>query len=371
MKRAQAANKLKPEKSKLLRYLKSYLPFWQNKKIGFYGNFGHGDLGDDASFISAHELLNNELLPISKRCYAFNPAMLKSLLIGGGGILRWESPYIPRRILEKKSWNFPVILFSAGINCDYNKQFSLDSENKIKKLCSACSYITVRDQITRKFINNLGFNKVSVLPDLELILKERSKKLDFKKDARTVGIVLSPHSEFASGTFKSIIDAFSGFTNYLTEKGNNVIYLPFEKKISENTKEYEITKEILKAIKFPQRVKILEEYLEPDEMLYAIRNCCDVMVCMRLHSAIFSVNAGIPFICISYNLMHKGFLEMMDMQDLDIPLFDNFSQGSLIEKFEYLLKNYSEISQRLIHKKKILTNMIYKEISYIKENFLK
>lgn len=359
---------IKPEKSKLVRYLKSYLPFWRKKKIGFYGNFGHGDLGDDASFIVARDFLGKDVLPISKRCYAFNPHILKAFLIGGGGILRWESPYIPRRILTKKKWSFPVILFSAGINCDYNKEFTKETEDNIKRLCEACGYITVRDKISQRFLNDLGFGNVSILPDLELALREKPKRFNFNKERFTVGIVLTPHSEFTPPTLEKIIDIFIQFSNYLTDNDNNVIYFPFEKQSSENKKEIEIIQKIIKRLRNKDKVRVLEGDTEPQEMLFAIRNYCDVMVCMRLHSAILSTNAGIPFFCISYNLMHKGYLEMLDAQDLDISIFDKFSIEAVRDKFEYVLENYSSIKSKLIEKRDYLRKVINEEVSHIKKN---
>lgn len=358
---------IKPQKSKFLRYLKSYLPFWQRKKIGFYGNFGHGDLGDDASFIVARKLLNNSILPISKRCYAFNPHILRAFLIGGGGILRWESPYIPRRILTKKKWDFPVVLFSAGINCDYNKKFTEETKDKIKRLCNLCDYVTAKDKISQEFISSLGVSKIGILPDLELVLSEKSRGFNLEKEEFTVGIVLTPHSEFTPRIFEKMIDVFSQFTNYLTDRGNNVLFLPFEKGISENTKEKEFTQEIMRRLRNKNKVKILKEDLEPGEMLFAIKKYCNVMVCTRMHSAVFSTNAAIPFFCISYNLMHRGFLEMLNAQDLELSIFDNFSFESVKDKFEYVLKNYDSIKFKLIEKRDYLRGLIYKEVEFIKK----
>jgi len=357
---------IKPKKSKFVRYIRSYLPFWQKKKIGFYGYFGHGDLGDDASFCVGKDLLDEDIIPISKRCYAFNPHILKGLLIGAGAVLKRSYPFIPRRLLMKDEWSFPVVLLSAGVGCDYNKEFTQEAKDKIKKLCHMCDYITVRDKISQEFLNNLGFDHVGIFPHLELVLKEKSRRFSFQKQGFTVGIVLTPHSEFDSRIFQKIIDVFSQFTDYLTDSGNNVIYLPFEKKISENTKEGEVIQEIMKRLRNKDRVRVLEGDIEPEEMLFAIRDYCDVMVCMRLHSAVFSTNAGIPFLCVSYNLMHQGFLEMLELLDLELSLYDDFSFNALRDKFQYILKNYSIIRARLVGKRDYLRGIIYKEVSHVR-----
>ena len=363
---------IRPTKSKFLRYLKSYLPFWKKKRIGFYGYFGHGDLGDDASFSVGRDLLGEDVIPMSKRCYAFNPHILKGLLIGGGAVLKGEYPFIPRRLLMRDEWSFPVILLSAGVGCDYNKEFTEQAKDKIRKLCHICDYITVRDKLSQEFLNNLGFNRVSILPHLELALEDKFKKFTFNKEGFTVGIALTPHPEFGSHIFEKMIYVFSQLTDYLTDNGNNVIYLPFEKSISENTKETVVIQEIIKRLrkkgqgKGKGKVRVLEGDIEPQEMLFAIRNYCDAMVCMRLHSAVFATNAGIPFFCVSYNLMHKGFLEMLELLDLELSIYSDFSFEALRDKFEYILKDYSLLAARLVEKKNDLRSIIYKEISNIR-----
>jgi len=352
--------------SKMLPYIRAYLLFGK-KRVGFYANFGHGDLGDDASFLVARKLLDSRMLPLSKKCYAFNPRILKALLIGSGAVLRWESPYIPKRLLEKDKWNFPVALFSAGINCDYNRKFSEEAKSKIKKLCSICDYLSVRDVISQRFLNELGFKDVKILPDPELALEEKPHKLAFNKTGFTVGIALTPHSEFSERDFDRIVDVFSRFSDYLISNNKDVIYLRFEGRPSEDTKEDYLIKRIISKVKDKSRVRDLKEGLGPEEMLSVIKSYCDVMVCMRLHSAVFSTNAGVPFVCVAYNLMHDGFLDLMEAKDTAIMFPDGFSFDSMRDRFDYVLNNYEGIRSRIAARRDYLKSLIYKEMAKVKE----
>jgi len=358
---------IKPQNSKALRYIKAFFPFWKKKGIGLYGYFGHGDLGDDASFVVARQLLGKDVFPISKRCNAFVPFNLKALLIGAGTVLKGGYPFIPRRILKKDKWNFPVVLFSAGLGCDYNEEFTAPAKDKIRKLCGICDYITVRDELSRDFLKSLGIDKdIQILPHLELMLKPRPKDPGFNKDRFTIGIVLTPHSQFSPEMFKRIVDNFSRFSDYLTEKGYNVIYFPFEKDFSENVKEREILEEIMKRVKDKNKVRLLKADMEADEALFIMKNYCDFMVCLRLHSAALAVNAGLPFFCVTYNLMHKGFLEMLKMPELGSSIFDDFSLETLKGKFEYVLGNYEDFKSKLIEKRDFLRELIKKEVSKVR-----
>jgi len=358
---------IKPQKSKILRYLKAFFPFWKKKGVGLYGYFGHGDLGDDASFFVARQLLGKDIFPISKRCNAFVPFNLKALLIGAGAVLKSGYPFIPRRILKEGKRGFPIVLFSAGLGCDYNEEFTSEAKSKIKKLCVICDYITVRDELSRSFLKGLGVDKdIHILPHLELMLKPRQKEPGFKKERFTVGIVLTPHSQFSSEMFQGIVDNFTRFSDYLTAKGYNVVYFPFEKDFSENTKEREILEAIMRKVKDKNRVKLLSGDMEADEALFIMKNYCDFMVCLRLHSAVLAVNAGLPFFCVTYNLMHKGFLEMLEMPELGSSIFDSFSLETLKEKFEYVLKDYEHFKAKLTEKRDFLRGLIKKEISKVR-----
>jgi polysaccharide pyruvyl transferase WcaK-like protein len=177
--------------------------------------------------------------------------------------------------------------------------------------------------------------------------------------------VLTPHSEFSGEDFDKIIDVFSRFTDYLTSNDRDVIYLRFERRSSEDTEEDYLIKKIISKVRDKSRVRDLEEDLGPEEMLSVIKNYCDIMVCMRLHSAVFSTNAGVPFLCVTYNLMHDGFLDMLDAKDMGLSMSD-FSTESLKVKFEYVLDNYERMETKIAVKRDYLKSLIYKEISKIK-----
>ncbi|MBU1863262.1 MAG: polysaccharide pyruvyl transferase family protein [Candidatus Omnitrophica bacterium] len=356
---------IKPVKSKIMRYCKSYVPFWRKGKIGFYSNFGHGDIGDDAAFFVAQKHFGKDVLPFSKRCYAFNPHMLRALLIGGGGALRWESPYIPRRIFAKKKWPFPVIIFGVGINCDFGKSYTEETKDKIKRLCERADYITVRDTITAHFLKELGYHDVQIMPDIDLLLDEEEVSVPQLARKSTIGIVLSPHSAFSGNDFERIVDSFSDFITQTITHDTNIIFFPFENAASEESKEQELIDAIVRKVNDKERVTILKHATTPQQTLFAMRHCCNSMICMRMHAAVFAANAGIPFVCISYNMMHTGFLDMFDAHDCEIRFFDAFSSGKLQEKYAYLISNYDKIRRTIINKRDSLREVLYRQCNHI------
>ena len=84
---------------------------------------------------------------------------------------------------------------------------------------------------------------------------------------------------------------------------------------------------------------------------------------------IFAVNAGLPFTCISYNVMHDGFLDMMKMQEHNISLFKDFTTDKLIERFEFVTKNIETIRTHISVQRDHLRREIEGEMSHLKQKF--
>jgi len=274
---------------KSLRYIRSCIKFCGKKTVCFYGAFGHGNLGDDAAFISGKNMLNTNIVPLSKRLYSFRPHAIKVLFIGGGGIFHWDSPYIPRMLLKRKQWHFPVIILSGGINCDYCRKFEIDAVNKIKKLCYMSNLITVRDEVTRKFLLACGIKKeIKIIPDLALALKEEAPAgANFKKDSFTVGISLATHTEFTSRKAQGIKNIITQFVRHLVARGNRVVFLPFQFKRYDEINEIKVSKEIADEVGYKERIISLRNKYSPGQMLYIIKNHCDFILGMRLHANVF------------------------------------------------------------------------------------
>ena len=351
------------------RYIKSYLTI--SKKIGFYGAFGYGNIGDDASYFALKDFMKMDIRPLSKKLYAFNPLVLKAMLVGGGGIFHWNAPYFPRRILMKDKWDFPIIILSAGINCDYLCKYTSEAIKKIRRLCNISTLITVRDSLTRDFLLNLGVKKkIRILPDLALILREKKVNLPFKKDSFTVGISLAAHTEFTKRKNKELVFLITKIVNYLISKGHQILFLPFQICEYDKIDERKIFWQLIQNVEDKEKLYILDRYYSPPEMLYIIKNYCDFILGMRLHSNIFAANSDTPFISLSYNIKHKAFLKMMDLSMLDIPITSPSLLKEFRAKFEEIIKNYDSIKSKITVQKEFLQEVIKKEIQYIFNNFL-
>ncbi len=343
--------------SKGFRYIRSYLSF--SKRVVFYGGFGHGNLGDDAAPVVARKLLNMPIRLASKRNYAFVPHAVKTLLIGGGGIFHWQAPYIPRLLLKKEKWKFPVIVFSAGINCDYYRTFSEGAIEKIKKLCNLADVLAVRDELTLSFLRSFGVNKkINIIPDLALALKEEPVEPGFKKEGFTVGIATAAHTEFTTNKIHESAAIITDFVNYLFNKGYRVIFLPFQISETDKMDERRIASELIGGARDANNITLVNHAYSPSQMLYVMKHYCDFILGMRLHANVFSANAGIPFLSLSYNIKQNAFLKMLDLSRLNVPLTHRFCLDVLKNKFEETMQDYNLIKECINKRVKILADAI-------------
>jgi polysaccharide pyruvyl transferase WcaK-like protein len=358
---------IKTNNNKASRYLKAYLPFWK-KDFGFYGNFGHGDVGDDSAFIVACSLLKTDLLPVSKRCYAFNPHRFKGLLLGGGSVFHSHVPYFPRRLVDSQKISYPLILFSVGINCDYEDSYTEEAKRKIKKVCSLSSYIAARDRVTAEFLKELGVRNVNILPDLDLALEPQPVDLGIDKKRHTVGISLTTH-HFSDLVWDKIKISFSKIINSLLEEGSDILFLPFKISPEENEDERDLIFSILGKNYDKERIKVISDSLSPQELLFAMGKYCDSFIGMRMHSVVFAANSGLPFVSIKYNSMHDGFLDMMELPELGVSLDNSDLDKKVVSKFIEIQSDYNQIKDRIINKRDYLRKLILDQTKKIKNQF--
>ncbi len=144
----------------------------------------------------------------------------------------------------------------------------------------------------------------------------------------------------------------------MTEKGKDVIFLKFDKACADTNREGALIRELAGRARHKEKIYVQERDFSPGEMLSFMKKYCDFMVCTRLHSAVFSASACVPFFCVGYNVMHDAFMDMIDQKELYIPLDSRFSVDAMLDKFGYVKDNYDVVKEGLSRKKSDFIQMI-------------
>ncbi len=273
---------------------------------------------------------------------------------GGGGLLQdstgkgWSILYYLGLILIAKIVKVPVMIYAQGIG-PINKKFN---KLLIKWILNKVDLITVRDNPSKKLLNNLGVlgPSIYVNSDPVFLLKKKNinhiidnypyiKELINLDDRPLIGVSVREYKSNSSD-LKRI---FAQAADYLIENYQaKIIFLPF--KFDEDV---HISEEILSLMK--NQAEVLKIKLEPEELL-SLLSRLSLVIGVRLHSIIFSSMANIPFIAFNYDPKVKYFVEYLGLPELLLEINKDISLKNFQKKIEYVRENNDKIKDILLEK---------------------
>ncbi len=210
----------------------------------------------------------------------------------------------------------------------------------IKSLVSKVDLITLRDDLSREELYNLGIiENVEVTADPTFTMKAcDSNRLDeifstekIPTDKELVGISIRrwKNDEKTKRTIASAID-------HISELGAKVVLIPM--KYPDDLDFSNEVKELCKTKPF-----IIENYYKPEEILGIISRMT-MLVGIRLHSLIFAAIENVPMVAIEYDPKVKGFVNLVNQESAgDIGELDSINLCLSIDKVYYNRESYRKI----------------------------
>jgi len=265
-----------------------------------------------------------------------------TFILGGGGLFsneHWKAVAIwSLHAFVAKICGKPVIMMAQTV--EYID--SIVWRWVVKKTFKGAKKITVRDKESKKVLEKMGIQNVSITADPAWLLKKgykeniKENKIENKK--QEVIISLRIWKNHNSNLVKTIVQ----FAKALNNQGYLPVLMSFQT-IRQN--DQKLIKKITTHLKANEI-----EYKEliphsPKEALTYIRGVTAV-VGMRLHSCIFSAICEVPFIAISYSSKVKSFVEKLKMKEESI-LIKDLNKTVLNEKFKKLIANHRQIKKKL------------------------
>ena len=337
------------------------------EEIVIIGNYGSGNVGDEAMLQVLVELISKKFSnvriivpsrqPINLKnfifCKNFYPVntikgiykVLSSdvLILGpgtlfsqhaGSGIYVASLVAMLRKATGKK-------LYLYGIGYSSTTPFLLRILSRL--IFKLSDEIYARDRISLEKIRHdmrreQNLSHLSIIPEPALFLKAASSVPQFVKNIKNskkgplIGISLSWFPQYADVIANSIAE----FVKHLCYRYNaSVCFLTFHpmfvsRKIKSDTELGAAIKEQL-PWKIRSNIFVLP-YFPPDVTLRIIREL-DFVVCMRYHSLVFAYKERRPFIAISFEDKQRSFLEEYGGESIDL---ENLTAKELIQKFNYL-----------------------------------
>ena len=347
-------------------------------KIMISGYYGFNNTGDEAILKSMVRAFKEKIPQVKIAVLSHNPLQTSQtykvkainrlhlikiirclrnvnlFISGGGGLLQdstgkgWSILYYLGLILITKIVKVPVMIYAQGIG-PINKKIN---KLLIKWILNKVNLITVRDNHSKKLLNNLGVSEplIYVNSDPVFLLKKKNinhiidnypyiQKLINPDDRPLIGVSIREYKSNGSD-LKRI---FAQAADYLIENYQaKIIFLPFQ-----FDEDVHISEKILSLMK--NQADVLKIKLEPEELL-SLLSRLSLVVGVRLHSIIFSSMANIPFIALNYDPKVKYFVEDLGLSELLLEIDEDISLKNFQKKIEYVRENNDKIKNILLEK---------------------
>lgn len=356
--------------------LASYVKF-ARPRPAIMGWFSHHNLGDDAAEVCFNHYFDDQLAVITPQTYRRIPSNLKLLICGGGGWLNRDAPahflkYI-KRINNRK---FPCLFLSGGINRDYADHDYEKNYPLFKEFMSYFDYVATRDELSRQLLQRIGVADVKFMPEIVLGLPDDGKEIniDKKRGLKTVGLVLATHNKTVKDNYGQIYPFLLSSCEEIIRKGYRIICIPFQ--IDKRSSAHKAVDETIPASKLKKDLAenkdfiVLDKLMSVPQTLSFIKEEVSVVLSMRLHGNVMAAVAGTPFISLSYNDKHIGFLEMMKMLPYDVALKKgNFDSTGVISLLDLIEREYTQLTGHIKARVSELQDQTKEQIQIIRQRY--
>lgn len=343
------------------------------KKCLLCGFWGHHNLGDD---LLLKESLKN--IPKDYEIYMLNPGpyitdvterkirIVKSIIylinkridltiFNGGGI--FPSTQYKFKSLMK---SYIIYLISRkmvinGIGIVPKKGFFNNLRFSI--FLNFCTYISVRDEVSRTYVNKLLKNKQCINCHDLYFGKELANNFTNCKNGVLVCLA-NPFNEkelqnsHFQERYKKLVFSIQKILLALKEKYGNLTFIPFYIGSDEKFINDVISIDSLKDSKICVPYKDFQ-LNEVDDIFASYK----IALCMRFHSFVLSIRNNLPFIGICYDYKSESLLREIGLKEIglrygirDSQFFGeerDLNDDELLCKFRYIENNYLNIIDRL------------------------
>jgi len=339
------------------------------KKVLISGYYGFDNSGDDAILKAIVKDLKARDNSIQITAFSNNPTFTKKiygieavdrfaimniiraikdcdLFISGGGSLLQDITstrsllYYLALIKLARIFNKPVMVYANGIgpiNGNINRYLT-------RKVLDRVDLITLRDEDSKKFIEELGVKNKNVYvtadpvftlePTDEETIEKILEKEGIRANRPLVGVSVRKWTNA-----ENLIWILGKTIDYIIEKYKvNVVLIPMH-----YPEDLSISNEILKQVTKDGCYIISNKYNVEDIM--GIIKRLEIIVAMRLHSLIYAATQNVPMVGIVYDPKIEGILKSIDMEYM-CPV-ENLEYDQLVSNIDQVWESKEDLRKRL------------------------
>lgn len=295
------------------------------------------------------------------------------LISGGGGLLQdtyptkflfGPLPYYLLIVFLAKLCRTKVMFFSQGIGPVTSRWGKI----LMRVFANRADLITVRDQYSKDYLHSLHVTRPETYVTADIVFAFKPdeddvayESLGLNGDEQLVAVAPRPWFEHEEAYIEKLAWVLD---ELIEQKGVLPVFVPMEPPYDTN-----ISKKIMKKMKFADQTKMLGESFTPNQFYNFIAKT-DLTIALRLHALIFAALSNVPHIGLSYDRKVESFLQRSGMWDKSFPL-GAFTKEQLLENALYAL-DHKEVLQEMI-KPNVdeLRTEAKRNVGLLKERFLK
>lgn len=229
--------------------------------------------------------------------------------------------------------------------------------------------LIARDEITKKYLEDIGINKeIPLLPDPAFLLQpspiERIKEILLKEkikmsDKPIIGINASQHiDQYINRLLKSknlssdyYIQLMAKTVDYLIEKFDaQIVFVPtVVVPVEGGYDDRYVAEKIYQIVKNKDNIKQVKSEYTPEETM-GIIGACDLFIGARMHACIFAALMHVPCVPIAYSHKTHGLMKMFGLEDY-VWDFRTMTFDELTLKIDNAWTDKEKIKKKLTSKK--------------------
>ncbi|MCZ2147294.1 MAG: polysaccharide pyruvyl transferase family protein [Bryobacterales bacterium] len=246
------------------------------------------------------------------------------VITGGGGIFHDYGGLSEDGLLTEGNWGIgfhvtagllaalfskPHVIYAAGVG----PLFSGAARRYTRAVCETASLITVRDDASRQLLEDIGVPPASirVTADPAFLLPPAPLPAGIPADS-TIGVAIR-HWDHGVAPEQWETECAAGLDAFLDRRPGQVLFLPFQQFSGKQEDDLAVAVRVRGRMRHNDRAHILDGAYTPAQKA-AILGACRLVIGMRLHSLIFSLNARVPPVALIYDekvrqLIHRAGLD--------------------------------------------------------------
>jgi colanic acid/amylovoran biosynthesis protein len=243
--------------------------------------------------------------------------------------------------------------------------------------------LTVREEITKKYLEEIGVKNVHLTADSAFLLEpcspEEVRDICCKENVdigvRPIfGVSVSQHifelevrqSGPGAPSDTRYIRTMVNMVDYLKERYNaQIIFIPHVTNESREIDDRYVANAIYNCCKCKDRIILVNTHYSPQEMKGLI-GLCDIFIGARMHANIAATSMNVPTLSLSYSHKSLGIMKMLEMENYVID-YRAMDLKEITNKIDEIWEKRKLLQTMLLEKNKMVKKQSGKNTEFVKK----